>query len=117
VGERFRFAGYVDDDELVSLYAGARAVYYAPVDEDYGFATVEAFHAEKPVVTTADAGGVLEFVEHGETGLLSQPDPAEIATHLEALAADAALAERLGKAGGRRVKEITWKRVMQALLL
>ena len=116
MGERLRFAGYVDDESLVSLYAGARAVYYAPVDEDYGFATVEAFHARKPVVTTSDAGGVLEFVEHGQTGLVSPPDPAAIAAHLEALAADAALAERLGQAGGRRVEEITWERVTRTLL-
>lgn len=116
VGERLRFTGYVDDERLVSLYAEARAVYYAPVDEDYGFATVEAFHARKPVVTTSDAGGVLEFVEHGRTGLISPPEPAAIAAHLETLAADAALAERLGRAGGRRVEEITWERVTRALL-
>ncbi len=114
---RLRFAGYVPDDELLALYAGARAVFYAPVDEDYGFATVEAFHAARPVVTTSDAGGVLEFVEHRRSGLVSAPEPAAIAAHVEELAADATLAERLGQDGRGRVQEITWERVVQRLVL
>lgn len=116
VGQRVHFAGYVDEERLVSLYANARAVFYAPVDEDYGYATVEAFHAEKPVLTTTDAGGVLEFVEHGETGWVAPPEPPAIALHLEQLAVDAALAQRLGRAGSQRVQEITWERAVGALV-
>lgn len=115
LGERARFLGFVGDDELVELYAGARAVYYAPVDEDYGFATVEAFGAARPVVTTGDAGGVLEFVEDGASGLVCPPEPAAIARALAALAADPALAERLGRAGRPRVAAITWDKVVSAL--
>ncbi len=117
IAHRVTFAGYVEDADLISLYAGARAVYYAPVDEDYGFATVEAFHAAKPVVTTADAGGVLEFVEHGRTGLVSAPQPEEIAVNLEALASDEELARKLGEAGSLRVVGITWEEVVRRLLL
>lgn len=116
LGERARFLGFVGDDELVELYAGARAVYYAPVDEDYGFATVEAFGAARPVVTTDDAGGVLEFVAHGVNGLVCPPDPAAVALALAALSADAALAERLGRAGRPLVDPITWDRVVAALV-
>jgi glycosyltransferase involved in cell wall biosynthesis len=116
LGERVRFLGFVGDAELVELYAGARAVYYAPVDEDYGFATVEAFGAARPVVTTDDAGGVLEFVEHGASGLICPPEPAPIAMALDALAADAALAERMGRAGRPRIAGISWERVVAALL-
>jgi len=117
VAERVRFAGFVDDAELAALYAGARAVFYAPIDEDYGYATVEAFHAARPVVTSADAGGVLEFVTHRETGLVSPADPAAIAAHLDELAADTGLAERLGQAGRQRVAGITWDKVVQALVV
>ncbi|HEY3228324.1 MAG TPA: glycosyltransferase family 4 protein, partial [Roseiflexaceae bacterium] len=45
LGERAQFRGYVPDEELIDLYAGARALYYAPIDEDYGFATVQALAA------------------------------------------------------------------------
>ena len=54
---------------------GCRAAYYAPLNEDYGYVTVEAFLSRKPVVTTTDAGGPLEFVTDGETGLVAEPDP------------------------------------------
>jgi glycosyltransferase involved in cell wall biosynthesis len=116
LGARVRFLGFVSDAELVELYAGARAVYYAPIDEDYGFATVEAFGAARPVVTTDDAGGVLEFVNHATNGLICPPDPAPLAQALDMLASDAALAERLGRAGHPQVAAISWERVVTALL-
>jgi glycosyltransferase involved in cell wall biosynthesis len=106
----------VDDETLLDLYANARAVYYAPVDEDYGFATVEAYGAARPVVTTSDAGGVLEFVSDGVNGYILPPEAAAIAAHLEELIADAALAERLGRAGLPLVRDITWERVVGELV-
>jgi glycosyltransferase involved in cell wall biosynthesis len=115
LGGRARFLGFVGDDELVELYARARAVYYAPVDEDYGFATVEAFGAARPVVTTDDAGGVLEFVEDGVNGLVCAPEAAAIGRALDTLWGDPALAERLGRAGQPRVAGITWEKVVSAL--
>ena len=63
------FLGFVPAEELVALYAGCRAAYYGPVDEDYGYVTVEAFLSRKPVLTTTDAGGPLEFVTDGENGV------------------------------------------------
>lgn len=116
VGERVALLGFVDDDRLVELYAGSLAVYYAPYDEDYGYVTVEAFRSGKPVVTTSDAGGVLEFVDDGETGLVSEPDAARrLAVHLDRLWKDRALAERLGAAGQRRVASIGWDHVIRSL--
>ncbi len=50
--DRVRFLGRVPDDELVRLYRSCRAVVYVPVDEDYGYAAVEALMAGKPVLTT-----------------------------------------------------------------
>ena len=56
------FVGRVDDERLADLYARCLAVYYAPVDEDFGMVPYEAFLSGKPVVTTLDAGGPLEVV-------------------------------------------------------
>ena len=117
LGERVQFRGYVPDAELIELYAGARAVYYAPFDEDYGFTTVQALAAARPVVTTADAGGVLDFVDDGVNGFVTAPEPAAIAARLDALAADAELAQRLGAAGPARVAGITWAKVVDELVL
>jgi glycosyltransferase involved in cell wall biosynthesis len=116
LGQRAQFLGFVDDSRLIELYAHARAVYYAPVDEDYGFTTVEACGAARPVVTTDDAGGVLEFVTEGVNGLVRPASPAALAECLEQLMADAALAERLGRAGPPRVQAIGWPQVVAALV-
>ena len=63
------------DEDLLALYAGCRAVLYAPLDEDYGYVPVEAFLSQRPVITTGDAGGPLEFVEDGVDGLVRPPEP------------------------------------------
>jgi glycosyltransferase involved in cell wall biosynthesis len=114
--DRVRLLGFVPDADLIELYARARAVYYAPLDEDYGFATVEAFGAARPVITTDDSGGVLEFVRHNENGLVSPADPAAIAQHLDAISDNSTLAEQLGCAGQPLVAPITWERVCSALM-
>ncbi len=116
LGDRARFLGFVDDAALIDLYAGARAVYYAPVDEDYGFATVEAFGAARPVITTNDAGGVLEFVNDGVNGFVVPAEPAAIATRIDQVMAAAALAARLGQAGQPLVRNITWDHVVRSLV-
>ncbi len=116
LGERVRFLGWVDDDALVRLYAECFAVFYAPVDEDYGYATVEALQACKPVVTASDSGGVLEFVEDGVSGCVTGPDPAPMAAQISRLFADKALCARLGQAGREAVADIKWESTIDRLL-
>ena len=116
LSNRVNLAGFVPDETLYELYAGARAVYYAPVDEDYGFATVEAMRCAKPVLTCHDSGGVLEFVSDGETGLIAAPEADALAAAADRLFSDAALARRLGEAGRERVRPIAWGPVLDALL-
>jgi glycosyltransferase involved in cell wall biosynthesis len=116
LGDRVTFAGWIDDKTLVDLYAGALAVYFAPFDEDYGYVTVESFLSGKPVLTTTDAGGALEFVRDCENGLVRRPEPAEIAGAIDQLAADAGWAARMGRAGRRSVENITWDRTIDTLL-
>ena len=62
MGDRVQLAGAVGDEELLTLYAGALGVVYTPYDEDFGYVTLEAFLARKPVITARDSGGTLEFV-------------------------------------------------------
>lgn len=115
--DRVTFLGFVPMEEMVPLYARALAVYYAPVDEDYGYVTVEAFKACKPVLTMNDSGGVLEFVEDGVTGYVTPPGaPQALAERIDELYADRARAERLGRSGYERVAHITWDRTIPRLL-
>jgi glycosyltransferase involved in cell wall biosynthesis len=117
VAGRVEFAGRVDDERLLALYARASAVFYAPFDEDYGYVTVEAFRSGRPVVTTADSGGVLEFVRDGENGFVGAAgDAGSLGERLERLAADPPLALRLGAAGREAVAGIGWDRVVDRLV-
>jgi glycosyltransferase involved in cell wall biosynthesis len=116
LAERVELLGWVDDSTLVELYANCLAVFYAPYDEDYGYITVEAFKSGKPVLTAADSGGVLEFVDDDKTGFVCEPgSPAAFARRVDQLFDDRELATELGRAGAARVVEITWDRVIEAL--
>ena len=108
--------GFVSDVDLVSLYAGCRGAYYAPHDEDYGYVTVEAFLSQKPVVTTSDSGGPLEFVTDGETGMVAAPEPPAIADAIDRLwALPETRLREMGEAGRRRVEGISWDYVIDRL--
>ncbi len=116
VADRVRLVGFVSTDELLDLYARCRAVLYAPVNEDYGYVTVEAFLSGKPVLTTNDAGGVLEFVSDGESGVVSAPTPQGLADAIDRLwAFGHGQLRDMGEAGRVRVADITWDRVLDAL--
>jgi glycosyltransferase involved in cell wall biosynthesis len=115
IAERVDFLGWVPEAELVRHYGEALAVYYAPFDEDYGYVTLEAFQAARAVVTTADAGGVLEWVEEGENGFVTAPKARAIAARLDALFDDRALAHRLGLAGRRRAEAVHWEAALDTL--
>ena len=116
VSDRVHFAGAVDDETLIELYAGALAVVFAPFDEDFGYVTLESFLAHKPVITAADAGGPLEFVEDGTNGAICEPTPAAIAAAIDRYAADPARAASHGDAGYERARLITWDGVIERLL-
>jgi glycosyltransferase involved in cell wall biosynthesis len=115
VEHRVEFLGRVSDEALVDLYANALAVVYPPYDEDYGYVTLEAFLARKPVVTATDAGGPLEFVQHEVSGLVCEPDAEAFAAAFNALG-DRARARALGAAGYERARGITWDGVIETLV-
>ena len=114
--DRVRFAGFVDAAKLVDLYADCRAVFYPPFDEDYGYVTLEAFSARKPVITTPDSGGVLEFVDDGTTGLVVDTTAEALAEAIDRLAESRDLCRRLGEAGHARVRGISWDDVVARLV-
>jgi glycosyltransferase involved in cell wall biosynthesis len=116
VADRIHFAGAAEEGQLIDLYKGALGVVYTPFDEDFGYVTLEAFLARKPVMTTTDAGGPLEFVEHGMNGEVVEPEAEALAAAINRLAADRARAARLGDAGFDRARTITWDGVVEKLV-
>jgi glycosyltransferase involved in cell wall biosynthesis len=110
------FVGRVDDHRLVDLYARCLAVYYAPVDEDFGMVPYEAFLSAKPVVTAVDAGGPLEVVHDRQTGVVVEPDAAALAQACAYLATHVDEAKAWGRAGREIAARVTWDACVDALL-
>ena len=118
---RVEFLGRVDNEELLTLYARALAVFYAPYNEDYGYVTLEAMASGKPLITAHDSGGTLEFGQDGYNGFVVEPTPEAVADVCNRLRDDRALAERRGteargfieRAG---IAETGWQRVIERLL-
>jgi glycosyltransferase involved in cell wall biosynthesis len=113
---RVEFRGRVSGDELADLYARCLAVFYAPVDEDFGMGPYESFLSEKPVITTTDAGGPLEIVADRATGLVVSPDPGSVAQAVRWLRDHPADAASFGRAGKALAEEVTWDRAIARLL-
>jgi glycosyltransferase involved in cell wall biosynthesis len=113
---RATFAGRVSEQELADLYARCLAVYYAPVDEDFGMVPYEAFLAQKPVVTTTDAGGPLEIVDDRQTGLVCEPTPSAVAKACAWLRDHPEETRRWGRAGLRAAEQLTWDTTIDRLL-
>jgi glycosyltransferase involved in cell wall biosynthesis len=116
VSDRIEFLGAVDDERLLELYAGALAVAYPPFDEDFGYVTLEAFLARRPVITATDSGGPNEFVVDGVNGFSCAPEPEAFAAAINALNADRPRTRSLGEAGETVARRITWDGVIEKLV-
>ncbi len=117
VRERVRWLGTLSEAKLIQQYAEASAILYIPKDEDYGYVTLEAMIAQRPVITTTDSGGPLEFIRDMQEGRVTKPDPHEIGRAMTLLVEDQALAEKLGEAGKQSYQELNlnWETVVERL--
>jgi len=117
LSNRVEFLGAVADDELVKLYAECFAVFFAPYDEDYGYVTVEAFLAQRPVITATDSGGPLEFVADGINGFVVRPDDhTHMSQRIESLYFDRKKCQDFGRRGYERVHTISWGIIIEKLV-
>ncbi|MDR3559788.1 MAG: glycosyltransferase, partial [Candidatus Pacebacteria bacterium] len=77
-GENVKFLGFVPEEKLPEIYAGARAFIFPGVD-DFGIAPVEAMAHGVPVIAI-QKGGAKEIVEEGKTGeFFAEATPEKIA--------------------------------------
>jgi len=115
--DRVRLLGAIGEQEKRAFFANSLAVFFGPYDEDYGYVTLEAMLAAKPVITCSDSGGPLELVAHEVTGLVVEPTPEAVAAAVDRLYRDPALACELGRAGRARYLDldISWERVVGTL--
>jgi len=118
VEARVEWLGYIPEKEKRENYAHAVAVIFPPVDEDYGYITLEAMLSSKAVITCEDSGGPLEFVSTRKNGLVTKPTPAAVAEALDTLWRDRTLAAKLGRAGRESYERLglSWSEVVKKLL-
>ncbi len=74
--ENVEFLGRVSDEELVKLYAGAKAFIATATDEDFGITPVEAMVCGTPVIAY-HGGGYKETVIEGKTGVFFHESSAD----------------------------------------
>jgi glycogen(starch) synthase len=105
VGVRVHWRGEVAREEVLELLASEDVLLYPSVgDEAYSLGLLEALAAGIVVVTSA-VGGPREYLEHERNALLFEPlDASALAAHLDRLAREPGLAERLTR-GARRTSE------------
>ena len=118
VHQRVEWLGPISGEEMRRRYAHAIAVIYPPTDEDYGYVTLEAMLASKPVITCTDSGGPLEFVLDQQTGLIAEPTPESLAVAFDALWENREQAKSWGEAGRASYEglNLSWETVVKKLL-
>ena len=115
---RVEWRGRVSDEEKLDLYGRSLAVMFPPLEEDYGYVTLEAMLCAKAVLTTHDSGGPLDFVLDDATGSVCAPTPEAIAASLDALWTDRGRTKALGQAARQRYADLrlSWSHVLDCLL-
>jgi glycosyltransferase involved in cell wall biosynthesis len=118
LSDRVEWLGVLSEDQKRDLYGNCLGVIFPPLDEEYGYVTLEAMLSSKAVITCSDSGGPLEFVVAHQTGLVADPTPESLAQALDMLWADRRSAAAMGEAGRARYQDlhISWANVVEKLL-
>ncbi len=107
------FVGYLPNEEIVRLTAGAEAVVLVSLFEGFGVPIVEAMRCDVPVITS-QVSSMPEIA--GDAALLVDPESVDAIAHaLQRLASDMALRASLVAAGRKQVEQFTWDRTAAAL--
>jgi glycosyltransferase involved in cell wall biosynthesis len=110
-GQQVVFPGYVADEDLPAVYAGAACFVFPSIYEGFGLPVLEAMASGAPVVCSS-ASSLPEVA--GDAALMVKPDDTgAFATAVERVLADGALRGDLRARGLRRASQFTWERTAQ----
>lgn len=123
VSDRVDLLGYIDDRDLAGWYATADVFVLPAVadssgdTEGLGMVLIEAMANETPVVAS-DIGGIVDIVEHDQTGLLvPAADAQKLAEQIERILRNSTLRNRLALGATQKVEEqFSWKEIGERLI-
>jgi glycosyltransferase involved in cell wall biosynthesis len=114
LAERVQFPGYVPEDGLPALFAGALAFVFPSLYEGFGLPVLEAQKYGVPVLT-ANNSSLPEVA--GDAALLVDPhDVDAIAAAMRRLATDEGLRQELSRKGLENVKRFSWEKCARETL-
>jgi glycosyltransferase involved in cell wall biosynthesis len=102
------------DEQLKKDALAAQDIFVLPSKADsFGYVFLESWYYEKPVIG-AMAGGIPAVIDDGHDGLLVPcGHPPVLAEYIDQLLRDAALRERLGRAGRQKLsRQFDWDKVV-----
>ena len=100
--------GYIDDDLLPAVYAGAELFVYPSVYEGFGLPLIEAMASGVPVVTS-NVSALPEVA--GDAAVTADPLSIDsIASAIERVATDSVLRAQMRERGLSRAAQFTWER-------
>jgi UDP-glucose:(heptosyl)LPS alpha-1,3-glucosyltransferase len=111
VASAVHWLGVTRDVPLV--FAVADALVFPSTYEAFPLVVLEAAAAGLPILATP-VNGVRELLADGVSGLVIERDPGSIAAGLRTLAADPALAARMGAAAREAALGYSWERMVSA---
>ena len=112
--ERIHLLGYVPDEELPGLYAGALAAVFPSLYEGFGIPVVEAMACGCPVIA-ADRSSFPEVV--GEAGILLDPtDELPWVRAMERMLREAEYRSQWSDRAASRSREFSWERTARETL-
>ncbi len=115
-GASAHFCGYLRGESLATAYASADLFVFPSDTETFGQVIQEAMASALPVVA-ARAGGAIDLVRDGRTGVLFQPNnPVELREQIIRLLDNPAQCAAMGEAGRQAAERRSWSRVMDELL-
>lgn len=108
---RVQILGFMPEEKLAALYAGARVFLYPSLYEGFGLPVLEAMNAGCPTITS-NTTSIPEIA--GDAALLVTPtDNAAIAGALQKVLGDSALAADLRARGKAQAARFSWRKMAQ----
>ncbi|MBX9472662.1 glycosyltransferase family 4 protein [Microcella sp.] len=115
-GMPVEYLGALHGRQLALAYASFDVFAHTGCEETFGQTIQEAQASGLPVIAPR-SGGPIDLIDHGRSGLLTDPDnPRSLRTAVRELAADAAVRARLGESARRSVLGRTWQAVGDELI-